>query len=146
VRSYADELRLEIGKPRIDQFATDKVRLGGASNLDRMGPGGRSVVHQERNVGILEHVPPLLGTAEVNAADIDRVLIGIEPIRQRNQMGIPSEPIVASRPIVLRCRYAISASEKTLIQELLVPVSVLAHPRDPPGRDLHCAAKGAGER
>ncbi len=95
-------------------------------------------------MGILEHVPPLLGIAEVNAADIDRVLIGTEPIRERNQMG---HSVRADRCQPAHCllgRYAISASEKTLIQELLAPVSVLTHPLILPVATSSAASGGAG--
>jgi len=86
VWSHPDELGLEIGKPRIDRLAATEVRLGSAPNLDGMSPGRRGVVDQEGNVGILQHVSPLLGIAKVNASDIDCVHIGIEPVGERDEM------------------------------------------------------------
>jgi NADPH:quinone reductase-like Zn-dependent oxidoreductase len=83
---HPHELGLETGKPRIDRLAATEVRLRSAPNLDRMSPGRRGVVDQEGNLGILQHVSPLLGIAKVNPSDIDCVLLGIEPVGERNQM------------------------------------------------------------
>ena len=84
MRSYSDELRLEVRKPKIDQLPTAEVWLGIAPDLDRVSSSGRCVVHQESNVRIAQHVAPLLGVAEVHTSNIDCVLSGIEAIGQRN--------------------------------------------------------------
>src|SRR4051794_16862856 len=87
VRSQPDELRLEVGEARIDGFPARLVKLRVAADLHGVRSPGNGIVDQEGDLGIGLHVAPLLGVRKIDATKIDGVLLDVEAVRQRHQMG-----------------------------------------------------------
>jgi hypothetical protein len=86
-RPQPDELLDEPREARVDLAASRLVQLGVAADLEGVGLRRVEVVDQQRDLPVLLDVAPLLAGGEVDAADVDGVLLRVVAVRQRDHVG-----------------------------------------------------------